>query len=62
MEIERIKTGLAQLHNCTKHTLIRSLPESFESQRACSIECCIYTCRPSTATDYDTIFTAMINS
>ena len=59
--MEKIDTGLAQPHNCTNHTLhIHSPPESFKSQKACSIECRVHICHSPLATDYDTTFAAMI--
>ena len=47
-------------HNCTNHALIHSPPESFKSQKACSIEYRVHTCHYPPATDYDATFTEMI--
>ena len=51
--MEKIDTGLAQLDNCTNHTLIYSPPKS------CNIESHVHTCHSHPATDNDAIFTAM---
>ena len=59
-KIEKRDTALEQPRNCTNHTLIHSPPESFESQKACSIECPVHTCHFPPTTDYDTTFTAII--
>ena len=59
--MKNIDTGLAQLHNCANHTLIHSLPKSFKSQNARNMKRRIHTCHSPPETDYDAIFTAMIN-